>query len=122
MQLSDEEKKWLSETMDRNQEALDRSGIFLSIHTTEYKKDPVAVMQFGLAILQDKPIYILCKKGQEVCENVKRVARGIEYFDPNDLEDMKEKTKILVLKAQTYIQENQILATKAKRQNENSHD
>lgn len=106
MQLSDEEKKWLSETMERNQKGLRGSAMFLSIYTNEYQKDPVAVMQFGLAVLSNKPILILAKKDQEICENVKRVACAIEYYEPNDMNDMKEKTQILLTKAQAYIKEN----------------
>jgi hypothetical protein len=100
MELNDEEKKWLSDSLHRNQKSIDSSAIFLSLYTSEYQKDPVAVMQFGLAILKDKPIYILCHKGQQLCENVKRVAKYIEYFDPNDIDDLKKKTEALVEKAQ----------------------
>jgi hypothetical protein len=70
----------------RTLDALTGSAIFLAIFSQDYEENAVAVLQFGLAVLLDKPIYLLCPEGRHLPENVKRLARAIEYYRPDDLE------------------------------------
>jgi hypothetical protein len=58
------------------------SSVFLAIMSDNFERDALAVMQFGLAVLIDKPIHLLLRKGTVLNENVRRLARSYEYFDP----------------------------------------
>ncbi len=56
----------------------------LAIFTAAYERDPVALMQFALAVLLDKPLYLLAPTGRLIAANVRAVAAGIEFYDPDD--------------------------------------
>lgn len=71
----------------RLQEQIDDSSVFLSIVTDNYLADPICWAQIGYAVLADKPIYLLCKTGTVIPENLRRLAYGIEEFSSS--EDIK---------------------------------
>lgn len=77
-------------------ERIEQSAVFLSIFTENYEKDAKAILEFGLAIVLDKPIYMVVPEGTKVPENVKRVARGIEYYNRDDTESLHAATKRLL--------------------------
>lgn len=73
--------RWLREAVRRNLQPMRESAIFLALFTQDYEKDAVAVLQFGLAVLLDKPIYITMPRGTRLPENVRRIAKGIGEYD-----------------------------------------
>lgn len=81
----------------RSLPGISESAIFLAILSQNYEKDALAVLQFGLAILLDKPIYLLVKRGTRLAENVRRLARGIEEFSGQD--DVEFASKRLLARA-----------------------
>jgi hypothetical protein len=60
------------------------SAMALVLFTDHYERDPVALMQFALAILLDKPLYLLAPRGRLIPANVRAVAAGIEFYEPGD--------------------------------------
>ena len=89
---------WLQKAVKRNAPAMRDSKVFLALFNDGYEKEPLACLQFGMAIVMDKPIYLAVPHGTKIPENVKRVARAIEYYDPNDPNDIKAATHLLVEK------------------------
>lgn len=81
-----EYEDYLREAIRRNLPPLKSSTIFLALYSENYERDAIAVLQFGLAVLLDKPIYILVKAGEPIRENVRRLARGIEEYHEGELE------------------------------------
>lgn len=61
------------------------SAVFLDLWSDVMADDPsaqpVPVMQLGYAMLLDKPIVIVAPHGSRIPDNVKRVARTIEFYD-----------------------------------------
>lgn len=58
------------------------SGVFVIIGTKDYHTDPLALMQFAIAIFMDKPIGFLAINNVTLSENVRKIAT-IEYCDDN---------------------------------------
>lgn len=95
-----EMRRRLREAVRRNLPALESSSIFLAIFSRSYEDDALAVLQFGLAVLMDKPIYLVVERGREIPENVKRLCRRLEYYDPNDkAATLEEATKAIIASA-----------------------
>src|SRR5687767_2186350 len=63
-----------------------QSAVCMTIFTDAYQKDPMALIQFGLAMMMDKPIYLLVPHGTEIPTKVRAIADRISYYDPNDKE------------------------------------
>lgn len=91
MHLTDEEKKYLDKVAKSSEIGLKSSKIFLGIGTEEYYKDPVSMLQIGMAVLMDKPIYLLVPHGTNIPRNLKVVATHIEYYGPNELIEKTDK-------------------------------
>jgi hypothetical protein len=68
----------------RNFEGMRHSRIVISIFTESYERDPVALMQFALAVLLDKPLYLLAPAGRAIPANVRSVAAGIETYEDTE--------------------------------------
>jgi hypothetical protein len=84
---SNKQMKQLVEAAWRNYEGMASSRMCLTIFSKGYEKDPVALMQFALAILLDKPLYLMIEKGRPIPANVRAVAAGIEEYDPSGPEE-----------------------------------
>lgn len=69
-------------------ERIGASAVCLHLFTENYKKGIDSLLQFSLAMMLDKPIYLLAPEGTTIPENVRKVALGIEFFDPNDKASM----------------------------------
>ena len=102
--MSDQEfEAWAQGAVRGTLDKLQDSAVFLGIMTTNFEKDALAVLQFGLAVLIDKPIYLVVKKGTYLPENVKRLARGIEeYIGPDDIGPTTKKLLQIALKNETF--------------------
>lgn len=91
-----QERRWVRDAVKRNGEAMERSTFVLSIFTGNYNKDPIAVLQFGLAVCLDKPIVLLVPNGVEIPENVRKVATAIEFYVAGDRKSMEDATARLM--------------------------
>ncbi len=76
-----------------------QSTFCLNIFTEDYKKGIDSLLQFAVAIMMDKPIFLLAPQGVKIPENVKKVAIAIEFYEPNDKEYMKAAAMKLVTAA-----------------------
>ncbi len=76
---------------------LDACDVFLSIVTEHYLRDADALLQLGMAVALDKPIYLLVREGTVLPENFRRLARGIETW--KTAEDMELAAKRLLERA-----------------------
>lgn len=76
------------------------SAICLSLFTEDYKKGLDSMLQFAVAIMLDKPIFLLVKKGTAVPEKVKKLADGIEFFDEHDKKSLETASRKLLSLAQ----------------------
>jgi hypothetical protein len=92
----EEQARW-QEIAAGNLQAIRESGLFLAIFTDAYTRDPLALMQLGLAVVLDKPVLLLARAGATIPENVRRMAHGIEEF--HDLSDLEPATKRLLTRA-----------------------
>ena len=82
---------------ERNFEAIKDSAIFMALFNDEMHKDPVCLMQMGLAVYLDKPVLLLVPEGARLSQNLLMLARKIEYFkrDPKDMRSFEAATKRL---------------------------
>jgi hypothetical protein len=83
----------------RNYHAMKDSFMVLVLFSENYEKDPVALMQFALAILLDKPLYLTVPKGRLIPANVRAVAAGIEVYEPGNMDDFERASKSLIQRA-----------------------
>ena len=60
------------------------SAICLSLFTDDYKKGMDSMLQFAIAVMMDKPLFLLVQQGTKVPEKVKKMADGIEYYQPDN--------------------------------------
>ena len=84
------ERDWEEKLKDAARETvakLDSSSAFISLFSASMAEEPLPALQLGVAMLLDKPIYVLVPEGVELPENLKKVAVRIEYYkrDPNDM-------------------------------------
>lgn len=79
-------------------ERIEQSEIFMALFNDAMRSDPVCLMQIGLAIYMDKPIFVLVPEGTEIPNNLLSVARRIEYFkgDAKDMTSIKQATDRLL--------------------------
>jgi hypothetical protein len=73
---------------------LEDSQVFLALMTPAYLDDAEALLQLGLAVAPDKPIWLLVPTGTALPENARRLARGIEEYASS--EDMELAAKRLL--------------------------
>jgi hypothetical protein len=84
------DREWnqkLKEAAERSAEKLADCSAFISLFSEKMAEEPVPVLQLGLAMLMDKPIYLLVPEGAALPENLRKVAVRIEYYK-RDAEDM----------------------------------
>jgi len=89
-------KEWLQRAVKASGSKIADSHYFLSLFTPNYEKDPLCALQLGIAIMLDKPIYLLVPSGTPVPENLRRLARGLEFFEWDNEEDLHRATKRLL--------------------------
>jgi len=98
--FSREEQEWVRKVAESSGAKIDDSAIFLSLFTENYKSDPVTALQFGLAILMNKPMFFAVERGTVFNDNIKKVAHGIEYYDAKEHGSMQEAVERLTKKAE----------------------
>lgn len=86
------EKKWLVDAMKRNLDGMNQSSVFVGLFSGNMEKDAMGCLQFGLAMLLDKPINLIVLDGVSVPHNLKKVAVCIEYVKRSEPEELKAAT------------------------------
>jgi len=78
----------VEDAYQRNYRLIEGSQAFLSLFNKKMAEDPIPAMQLGIAILLEKPIYLLVKKGDEIPSKMRKLADRIEYYESE--EDLKQ--------------------------------
>lgn len=79
-------------------EGMSKSAVCLSLFTENYKHGTDSLLQFALAMMLDKPIFLLVPEGVGIPNNVRKVAEGIEFYKEGDMKSMHDATKRLLSK------------------------
>lgn len=66
------------------------SHCFLTLFDEKMWEDPQPCLELGMAIMLDKPIYVIAPDNAHIPENLRRVSRLVETY--KSLEDMKLAT------------------------------
>lgn len=74
--VDEELKKVAQECADK----IAQSAAFLVIFNQSMVDDVVPLIQMGLAVYMDKPIYLVVPEGIDIPPNLRRLALKIEYF------------------------------------------
>lgn len=82
----------------RNAEKIANSDFFLVLFNDKMLEDPTPLLQMGLAVYMDKPIYLLVPQDTPIPENLRRMARKIEYYwaNPDDMSSIENATSKLI--------------------------
>lgn len=89
--------------LKRSLEGMQGSRIFMSLFTDNFKKDPKCLMQLGLAVMLDKPIYLVAPKGTVIPGNLIRMAEHIEFADFSDPKNIEAASKRVMAAAKKYL-------------------
>ena len=73
------------------------SAMCLSLFTEDYKKGIDSMLQFSIAIMLDKPLFLLVKKGTVIPPKVQKIADGIEFFEDTPVDIDRAARKLLAL-------------------------
>lgn len=87
---------WLKHAAKESGDRIKSSNVFLSLVTPNYEADPLAALQLGIAVLLDKPIILVVEKGTQISDNLRRLAKDAEYFDPKNKGSLEEAVKSLL--------------------------
>jgi hypothetical protein len=106
--MSDEREEgqfrdWLGDAAERNAKGMEDCGFFLGLFSGKYKEDSLCLLQFGLAMVLDKPIVLVVEPGTKIPKNVRRVAVGIlecDIGDPGSKEKVAAWTKQMMYQIQ----------------------
>ena len=73
-------KKAAKESCDK----IEKSNCFVAIYSDNYTNDPVCLMQLALAILLDRPMFLLFPKGFAPPKNLIRILDGYVCIEGDD--------------------------------------
>lgn len=89
MSTEDQEvRDWVNRAVKASAPGIEESQVFTALVTENYMKDPLCALQLGLAILMEKPIFLLVDRNQKIPEGLVRAAKHIERVNPDDSVDM----------------------------------
>lgn len=79
-------REW-ADTLKENVEKITDSEIFLGMMSGKFD-DPLQCLQFGIAVMLDKPIYLVVAEGTKLPRNLLRMAQKVEYVAWGDTDSM----------------------------------
>lgn len=98
-----EKKPWvpsdaLKNAVRRNYDGLKDSAIFLLMFSEGMIDEVIPVIQMGLAVYLDKPIYLLVPESAvlKIPHNVRAMARRIEIYKDKDIADLQRASEALL--------------------------
>jgi hypothetical protein len=90
-------EKWIEGTAQK----MGDSAICLSIFTKDYKKGIDSLLQFAVAVMLDKPIYLLAPDNVTIPEHIKKIASSIEVYKEGDGQGFEAAAQRLLATAQS---------------------
>ena len=85
-----------SEYVEHIAKGMRQSAVCLTLFTENYKTGTESLLQFALAMMLDKPILLLVKRGTTIPQNVRKVAQRIEFFDEGNPDSLADASKRLL--------------------------
>jgi len=95
-------ERMIREEADRTGDKIKSASVFLSLYSDAYKEDAMGCLQLGIAVTLDKPIFLLVPEGSSLPENLRAIAKGIEYFEASDEGSLHAATSRLLDKYERY--------------------
>lgn len=89
MESETEFNEWLEKAHKEDSEGIGSSAICSSIVSKGYLENPRCALQIGLAILMDKPLFLIVDKDQKIPASLVRAAQAIERVDTKNPADMR---------------------------------
>jgi|SRR5215471_2421696 len=107
--IPEDDMRRLRDAAKRNAEAITGSEVFVCMFNKKMMEDPIPLMQMGMAVYLDKPIYILVDEGRvlDIPENLRRMSRGLRMYKHGDTESLHKATKELLADADIHLEEGQ---------------
>jgi hypothetical protein len=78
---------------------MEKSKVAVFDYQKAVRKDPIQLLQLGMMIVLDKPIYIMIPKGVPLSGNFRAVCHGIEEYEHGNEEDFSAAFTRLMTKA-----------------------
>lgn len=67
--------------IDELHELVSTSEVGLVIFTENYRRDTKALLELAVIIIEDKPMYLLVKRGTILPEKLRYIAVDLEFYD-----------------------------------------
>lgn len=96
MSDQEKEKEFLREVIARTEPKIRGSAVFLSLFSEQMQKEPVPILQLGLAVLLDKPIAIIAFDDEVVPENLRKLAFFVARAKRGDMESVEAATRAII--------------------------
>ena len=84
-----------------------KSATFLGICSENYFDDPICLIQLSIAILSNKPLFLLIAKGVKVPKKLIRILDGYEFYIEGDTKSFEEASVKLLLKIERQTNESE---------------
>lgn len=97
-EISKEELENFKKAALSSGEMIEQSSTFLAMFTKNYASDPIALIQFAIAVNLDKPILLLVEEGTPIPQHVRAIASGIEFFKRGESDSLKSATERIAVK------------------------
>lgn len=78
----DKWKAWFQRVVDTSGRELRKSEIYLALFTDGFEREPQCALELGIAVLLDKPLYVVAPVDKVIPRNIIRLALKIERYDP----------------------------------------
>jgi len=95
----------LKKAAQQSMEKISASGTFVGICSENFAKDPVCLMQLSLAILLDKPLFLLFEHGFKPPKALIRVLEAYEFYTSGDNESFLAASEKLMAKVKKKIKQ-----------------
>lgn len=79
--MREEDEAWLYRAVQRNAEGMRDCEVFCQLWNDSMLEDPIPILQCGLAVMMNKPFFIVVPPGQHLPENLRRLAREVLVAD-----------------------------------------
>lgn len=97
MNIPKEDLEVLKGIAERSGEGVRSSSVFLALFSEAWLKDPVPLIQIGIAVMLDKPIAILAIKGAKIPDHIRKIAFAVE--EAERVEDVKVASERIMHRA-----------------------
>jgi len=101
----DDELEKLKNAAQQSLEKISASATFVGICSENFAKDPVCLMQLSLAILLDKPLFLLFEHGFKPPKALIRVLEAYEFYTSGDNESFLAASEKLMAKVKKKIKQ-----------------